>query len=98
MDRPPRDVLDLGCGAGYFMVVCRALGARTVGLDRKNDQVFNQLIELFGLDRIGRRIRPLVKLPDFKRRFDLITGFMVCFNFPTNETYWSEKGVGIFSR
>ncbi len=91
IDKPPRDVLDLGCGAGYFLVVCRALGARVQGLDVNNDQVLNRMIELFRLPRIARRIRPFVKLPDFRRRFDLITGFMICFNFPTNETYWSER-------
>ena len=91
MGRPPRDVLDLGCGAGYFLVVCRALGARTLGVDLDGDQVLNRMIELFGLQRVAKRIHPFVRLPDFRKRFDLITGFMICFNFPTNETYWGER-------
>lgn len=91
VENPPADVLDLGCGAGYFLVVCRTLGARVLGVDVKTDQVLNRMIELFGLERITKRIKPMRKLPKLNRQFDLITGFMICFNFPTNETYWSEK-------
>lgn len=90
-DNPPADLLDLGCGAGYFLLVCRALGARVLGVDVKTDQVLNGMIELFGLERMTKRIKPMKKLPNFGRRFDLITGFMICFNFPTNETYWNAS-------
>ncbi len=91
VDHPPADVLDLGCGAGYFLYVCRALGARVLGVDVKTDLVLNRMIELFGLERVAKRIKPMRKLPPFGRHFDLITGFMICFNFPTNETYWTER-------
>lgn len=86
--RPPRDVLDLGCGGGYFLVVCRQLGARVVGLDLNKDLVLNEMIAAFGLQRVVWHIRAFVTLPKFRQKFDLITAFMICFNFPTNRPAW----------
>ena len=91
VERPPRDVLDLGCGGGFFLVVCRHLGARVLGFDLDKDQVLNEMIRLFGLRRVAGRIRAFVKLPDFGRRFDLITAFMICFNFPPKGSYWGTR-------
>ena len=96
LDHPPTDVLDLGCGAGYFLLVCRALGARVLGIDVDADQVLNRMIALFKLERWTVWIKPMEKLPDFRRQFDLITGFMICFNFPTLETYWSVEDWNFF--
>ncbi len=91
VDRPPRDVLDLGCGGGFFLVVCRHLGARVLGFDLDKDQVLNEMIRLFKLRRVAGRIRAFVKLPDFGRRFDLVTAFMICFNFPPKGSYWGVR-------
>ena len=91
LERPPRDVLDLGCGGGFFLVVCRQLGARVLGFDLDKDQVLNEMIRLFGLRRVAGRIRAFVKLPDFGHRFDLITAFMICFNFPPKGSYWGTR-------
>ena len=96
LDEPVGDVLDLGCGAGYFLLVCRALGARTLGIDVDADLVLNRMIQLFGLERRTVWIKPEEKLPDFGRQFDLITGFMICFNFPTLETFWSVSDWNFF--
>ncbi len=85
---PPADVLDLGCGMGCFLFVCQQLGSRCLGVDLDTDPIFNDLIKLFGVERIGLRIEPFVKLPDFGRKFDLITAFMICFNnFDTPEIW-----------
>ena len=91
VEKPPRDVLDLGCGGGFFLVVCRQLGAQVLGFDLDKDQVLNEMIRLFGLHRVAGRIRAFVKLPDFGRRFDLITAFMICFNFPPKGDYWGVR-------
>ena len=91
LDKPPESVLDLGCGGGFFLVVCRALGAKVLGLDLDKDVVLNEMIRLFGLERIAYRIRAFVKLPDFGRKFDLITAFMICFNFPPRHSHWSAR-------
>ena len=91
LEKPPRDVLDLGCGGGFFLVVCRHLGACVLGFDLDKDQVLNEMIRLFGLRRVAGRIRAFVKLPDFGRKFDLITAFMICFNFPPKGSYWGVR-------
>ncbi len=91
IEKPPRSVLDLGCGGGFFLVVCRTLGARVLGLDLDKDVVLNEMIRLFRLERVTWRIRAFVKLPDFGRKFDLITAFMICFNFPPRHPYWGPR-------
>ncbi len=91
VENPPRDVLDLGCGGGFFLVAARHMGARVLGFDLDKDQVLNEMIRLFGLRRVAGRIRAFVKLPDFGRKFDLITAFMICFNFPPKGSYWGVR-------
>jgi SAM-dependent methyltransferase len=78
---PPRDVLDLGCGCGYFLFVVKQLGARVLGLDLEGDPIFDRMIRLLEIERIGCAVTRQVPLPDFDgRRFDLITAWMICFN------------------
>jgi SAM-dependent methyltransferase len=89
--KPPRSVLDLGCGGGFFLVVCRALGSRVLGMDLDKDLVLNDMITMFRLRRVVWRIRAFVKLPRLGRKFDLITAFMVCFNFPPRGGYWGVR-------
>ncbi len=89
--QPPRSVLDLGCGGGFFLAVCRQLGSTVMGMDLDKDIVLNEMIALFGLKRVTWRIRAFVKLPDLGRKFDLITAFMICFNFPPRGGYWGVK-------
>ena len=91
IEKPPKSVLDLGCGGGFFLVVCRMLGSRVLGLDLDKDIVLNEMIQLFKLERVTWRIRAFVKLPDFRRKFDLITAFMICFNFPPKHPYWGPR-------
>lgn len=86
--KPPRRVLDLGCGGGYFLLVCRQLGSKVVGIDLNKDLVLNEMIAVFKLKRVVWHIRAFVSLPKFPRKFDLITAFMICFNFPTNRPAW----------
>ncbi len=86
--KPPKHVLDLGCGGGYFLVVCRHLGAKVVGIDLNKDLVLNEMVAAFNLRRVVWHIRAFVTLPKFRRKFDLITAFMICFNFPTNRPAW----------
>ena len=91
VEKPARSVLDLGCGGGFFLVACRALGSRVLGVDLDKDVVLNEMIRLFKLDRTACRVRAWVKLPDFKTKFDLITAFMICFNFPPRHPYWGPR-------
>ena len=89
VENPPRDVLDLGCGGGFFLATCRALGSRVLGLDLDTDVVLNEMIALLKIRRIAWMIRPFVLLPDFGKKFDLITAFMICFNLPMNRPAWT---------
>ncbi len=81
-------VLDLGCGAGYFLLVCRHFGHDGLGLDVTDHAIFDELIDFFQIDRINFRIEPGVALPDFGRRFDVVTAFMTCFNRYPDGTPW----------
>ena len=89
VENPARDVLDLGCGGGFFLAACRALGSRVLGLDLDTDVVLNEMIALLKLRRVAWMIRPFVPLPGLGRRFDLITAFMICFNLPMNRPAWT---------
>jgi SAM-dependent methyltransferase len=78
---PPRDVLDLGCGCGYFLFVVKQLGARVLGIDLEGDPIFERMIRLLEIERIPCAVTKHVPLPSFDgRRFDLITAWMICFN------------------
>lgn len=90
---PPRDVLDLGCGAGYFLFVLKQLGSRVLGVDLDHDPIFNDMNRLFAIERIGFGITRGVRLPELGgRKFDLITAWMICFNnYEHEETIWGRQ-------
>jgi SAM-dependent methyltransferase len=79
--RPPLSILDLGCGVPYFLFVARYFGHRGIGLDLNENRMFNDLTRLFGIERVAHRIVPFQPLPEFDRRFDLVTSYMSYFNF-----------------
>ncbi|HXX42456.1 MAG TPA: methyltransferase domain-containing protein [Chthoniobacterales bacterium] len=80
LDRsPPLSILDLGCGAGYFLYVCKFLGHQVLGLDLDDHQLFRDTLELFQVRRVVSRIDPNVPLPDLNQRFDLVTAHRICF-------------------
>jgi SAM-dependent methyltransferase len=81
LDRsPPLRILDLGCGAGYFLYVCRFFGHETVGLDTDEEPLFRGTTELLNVHRAISRIHPQVSLPDLGQKFDLVTAHRVCFH------------------
>jgi SAM-dependent methyltransferase len=86
---PPRDTLDLGCGAGYFLFVMRQLGSNVLGLDLE-DPIFNDILRVLRIERVPFRIKRREKLPDFGgRKFDLITAWMICFNdYDRDDAIW----------
>ena len=81
-------VLDLGCGAGYFLYCCKSLGHNVHGLDLPDYEFYKDMIGLFGLSRTGVRIEPYKNLPLFGRRFDVITAHQICFNGHKTEHLW----------
>ena len=76
----PKRILDLGCGAGYFLYIAQLLGHSGLGLDMDRLSMFREVTRLLGVRRIVQRIEAFRALPDFGQKFDFITAFMICFN------------------
>jgi cyclopropane fatty-acyl-phospholipid synthase-like methyltransferase len=87
LDRsPPKQILDLGCGGGFFLFLAKQSGHKCLGLDVGDFPLSNELIEVFGLERVTCKIRAFQPLPEFGRKFDLITGFSAAFNRSEDES------------
>jgi SAM-dependent methyltransferase len=81
LDRaPPLRILDLGCGAGYFLYVCQFFGHETLGLDTDNEPLYGATTQLLHVERVIARIEPNIPLPDLGKRFDLVTAHRICFH------------------
>jgi SAM-dependent methyltransferase len=76
----PKRILDLGCGAGYFLYIAQLLGHSGLGLDMDRLSMFREVTRLLGVRRAVQRIEAFQPLPDFGQKFDVITAFMICFN------------------
>lgn len=80
LDRtPPLRILDLGCGAGYFLYVAKFFGHDVLGLDLDDHQLFRDTLALLQVPRVISRIDPNTPLPELDRKFDLITAHRICF-------------------
>jgi SAM-dependent methyltransferase len=77
---PPQDILDLGCGGGFFLFICQQLGHRCMGVDLEWFPLFTELLDLFQIERKTWEIKPFEPLPDLGRKFDWITAFSTGFN------------------
>src|SRR5437762_12438826 len=55
---PPKSVLDLGCGGGFFLFVLQQLRHRCLGLDIDEFLLFGQLLDLFQIERRVWTISP----------------------------------------
>ena len=81
LDRsPPLRILDLGCGAGYFLYICQFFGHDGLGVDTDNEPLFRATTELLKVNRVISKIAAGVPLPDLGRRFDLVSAHRVCFH------------------
>jgi SAM-dependent methyltransferase len=89
-------ILDLGCGAGYFLYICSRLGHDTLGLDIDEVPMFGEMIALLGLTRVIGRVQPFVPLPRFDQPFDLVTAFMICFNGHKSPGLWRQEEWSFF--
>jgi SAM-dependent methyltransferase len=87
----PLRVLDIGSGAGYFLFVCRRLGHSVMGLDLDWPPMYAEMFELLEISRRICRIECFQSLPPLGDRFDLVTGFAVCFNAHGSESVWGIK-------
>ena len=86
--KPPLDILDLGCGGGYFLYICRQLGHRPLGLDIDWFPLYTELIDLFQVERRIWQIKAFEPLPELGRPFDWITAFSTGFNRKPDKKLW----------
>jgi SAM-dependent methyltransferase len=98
LHRPPGRVLDVGCGSGFFLVVCRHMGRRALGVDWDFDPLYGEQTEFFGVERALHQVRPGDYLPPLDGRFALVTAFMIGFNYDpsTRRTWGTEEWLGYF--
>jgi len=87
----PLRILDIGSGPGYFAYVCQHLGHEVVATDVGNNPLYNELIDLLGIERIVCTIKPLEPLPDYGTRFDLVTAQKACFHIMDGEKDWDPQ-------
>jgi SAM-dependent methyltransferase len=89
LDKSPHaSVLDLGCGAGYFLYCCKYLGHSVHGMDLPDYEFYRDMIALFGISRTGFRIEAHRSLPQLGKRFDVITAHQICFNGHKTDGLW----------
>ena len=81
LDRaPPLRLLDLGCGAGYFLYVCKFFGHDVLGFDTDTEPLFRATTSLLDVPRVIGRIERQTPLPDLGEKFDLVTAHRICFH------------------
>ena len=93
----PLEILDLGCGGGFFLFVAQYLGHHGLGLDVGGIPLFDRLVELLGVNRIIYEIKNQTKLPEFGRKFDLITAFATAFHGGREDAWrWDDHDWNFF--
>lgn len=93
----PREILDLGCGGGFFLFIAQQFGHSGIGLDLDEFPLFGELLALFGVPRKVWRIAPFQPLPEFDRKFDWITAFSTRFNRDREDRQvWGAKEWNFF--
>jgi hypothetical protein len=88
--RDKLSILDIGTGAGHFPLICKALGHDVIGIDI-DEPLYIDICNLFGIERQYSPVKRRVRLPDFGRKFDVVTAFWISFDsmyFANRERIW----------
>ncbi len=94
---PPLNILDLGCGPGYFVRICQLLGHTATGVDIDTSTLFREVIKHLALTRVICRIEPFTPLPALENApYDLITAFAICFNNHDSKDLWGPAEWNFF--
>jgi len=89
LDRAPKQrILDLGCGTGYFLYVCRHFGHDVMGIDLPRNGLFDAWVSFLKIPRVLFRIQPYTPLPPSDGPFDLITAILPTFHKGWTEAEW----------
>lgn len=91
----PLRILDLGCGSGFFLYICKYFHHDVVGLDRDTNPMFRATTEFLGIPRVAADIDPMTPLPDLGDKFDVVTAYRICFQRIGQQLangYWKEWG------
>lgn len=94
--KSPIRILDLGTGPGHFAVVARFFGHQVVGTDLPHrsrgvdasGHLYDVLCDLYGVERIGHRIREHEPLGDLRGPYDLVTALLAAFNVDDRKRPW----------
>ena len=86
---PPKKILDLGCGVGYFAHYCMKQGHDVLGVD-KPERPIEILTDVLGVPFRAYRIMANTPLPDFCQGYETVTIFGVNLKHPCGE-WWSEQ-------
>jgi SAM-dependent methyltransferase len=82
------NILDIGSGTGYFAYICKHYGHNVRVLDVETYGLYNEFIAFFNIKKTTHKIIAYQKLPELDIKFDLITGFLVCFNMHNTSDLW----------
>jgi SAM-dependent methyltransferase len=94
---PPNEILDLGCGGGFFLFIAKQFGHSGLGLDIDEFPLLGELLVLLDVPRTAWTIQPFELLPDLGRKFDLITAFSTRFNRDREDRHvWGAKEWNFF--
>ena len=88
-------ILDIGCGFGYFMFICKHFGHEVIGLDfeegnHPESRCYGDMIQMFGLQRILHKIEKYKPLPPLGEPFDLVAAFPICFSLHNSSERWEK--------
>ncbi|MBU6462967.1 MAG: hypothetical protein KGR71_10140 [Proteobacteria bacterium] len=87
----PLSVLDIGCGAGYFLYCCKYLGHDVHGIDLPHCEFYRDVTALFDIPRTEFKIEPYKALPTFGKRFNVLAAHQICFNGHKTEHVWGPN-------
>lgn len=89
LNKPPeKNILDIGTGNAYFAYISKYFGHNVKTIDKGDTAMNNELVRMFDVDRKDIEIKAFHPLPRFDMKFNLITGFMVCFNNHYEPDVW----------
>lgn len=82
-----RRVLDVGCGCGYFLYICKLLGHEVMGIDLPGEAMYQEITGMLGVPVVEAKVEPFQPLPDLGT-FDVVTAHMICFNGHRTDNVW----------